>query len=245
MGVLAWLAALAAAGCTTKLTSANVKPLDPHKFAARPIVKHPCPGREMSKSSRLKGREATPAEKKKVVSGVRWKGKMPGGESSRLFRDVLQRVEARLSLSRAQVLPRLSNKTRMTYGPGHGTQIEYVAADGQNYLWYPGNRVILTGRWQACEARFEASPESGEQVVITYGMICYKYGRRTYNPVTKTRGGNWKCTPAGVSEKRIVELRSGDIFGLAGRKAPPFVLPKARTSLKLLEALMKGREQPI
>lgn len=76
-------------------------------------------------------------------------------------------------------------------------------------------------------------------------MICYKYGRRTYNPVSGTRGAKLQCTPAGVSEESIVELRSGDIFGLAGRKVPPFVLPKARTSLKLLEALMKGREQPI
>src|SRR4029453_11353963 len=37
--------------------------------------------------------------------------------------------------------------TRISFSPGHGTQVSYMRADGTVFLWYPGNRVVVRGRW--------------------------------------------------------------------------------------------------
>jgi hypothetical protein len=116
----------------------------------------------------------------------------------------------------------IGNQTTMTYDPGHGTQVEYVAADGTNYLWYPGNRVVLPGHWKV----------DGEN-------ICFAYGANTYNPVTHTRGGDFECWPTAAYLGTIVERAPGDVFGLKGRKAVPFALTKARTTI----AALKGGKQ--
>lgn len=42
----------------------------------------------------------------------------------------------------------LAGTTQMTYSPGHGTQIEYLANGGGAWLWYPGNANIVVGEWK-------------------------------------------------------------------------------------------------
>ena len=117
----------------------------------------------------------------------------------------------------------IGNQTTLTYDPGHGTQVEFVAANGTNYLWYPGNRIVLPGHWKLDGAN-----------------ICWSYPENSYNPVTGQTGSNWECEPKSVYASTIVERAKGDVFGLAHRSAVPFKLSKTRTSIAALSKLIRG-----
>lgn len=121
---------------------------------------------------------------------------------------------------------RPSDVTVMSYGRGHGTQVEYLGSNGMSYLWYPGNRVVLPAPWK-----------------YQKDQICYLYGSNTYNPVTKERGGKWECQPIATSKLTRVETARGDVFGLAKRRAVPFVLPRARTTLSTLAGRPVGSKR--
>jgi hypothetical protein len=105
--------------------------------------------------------------------------------------------------------PRTSCKycgqTLLFYSPGHGNQIEYLDPDGRCYLWYPGNSVILVGKWRIDES-----------------SIYFQYGSNTYNPVTDVQGGGWEGQPINVWSRDIVDHVSGDILGI--QRTLPFVL---------------------
>jgi len=113
----------------------------------------------------------------------------------------------------------IGNQTTMTFDPGHGTQVEYVAADGTNYLWYPGNRVVLPGHWK-----------------LEGANICFAYGANTYNPVTGQHGPGFECERKADYLSHIVDRAAGDVFGLKGRGTVPFVLTKTRTTIAALRA---------
>ncbi len=118
--------------------------------------------------------------------------------------------------------PKLANKTYYFYGPGHGSQVEYYDAKGRNWLWYPGNRIVLPGRWKA----------EGDR-------LCFKYTPNSYNPMTGASGSNWECTTASGFEKEVKDVVAGDVFGLAKRGNVPFSLPRGKTSIKALLARVK------
>ena len=109
--------------------------------------------------------------------------------------------------------------TNMMVDRAHGTQIEYVTTSGKAFLWYPGNDVILEGRWK----------REGEN-------ICFAYGENTYNPATGTQGGGWECMPFNIYWWVVEERMPDDIFALEGRGAVPFKLNPARTTLEKLLA---------
>ena len=123
-----------------------------------------------------------------------------------------------------QAAPALAGKTNLTYDTGHGTQVEYYSADGQNYLWYPGNKIVLPGHWKL-DGGSRAHPAN----------ICFAYPANSYNPVTHQYGPGWECEPMAVYSAHLAEQANGDVFGLASRRAVPFVLSPARTSIKQLE----------
>jgi hypothetical protein len=106
------------------------------------------------------------------------------------------------------------NKTRVSFGPGHGTQVSYMRSDGAVFLWYPGNRVVLRGDWR-----------------IQDGRVCFRYGANTYNPVTGRGGGGWECRPIGAFSRTTVDRVPGDVFGLTKRNTVPFVLAPDRTTI--------------
>lgn len=114
----------------------------------------------------------------------------------------------------------LANKTQQSFSPGHGMQIEYLAADGATWLWYPGNTKVLPGQWKT---------EGAD--------LCFRYGKNTYNPVTKHKGDGWECAPLKVYNQTIVTSTKGDIFGLAGRKKVPFDLPAKLLPIGQLQAI--------
>ncbi len=106
----------------------------------------------------------------------------------------------------------LRGSTVKTFNSQHGTQIEYLAANGNTYLWYPGNRVILAGRWRT-------------KSIGRYGVICFKYSRNSYNPFTRKRGGQWNCEGSLIYLTMNAEIRRGDPLGLSSGRLP-FVLPR-------------------
>lgn len=128
----------------------------------------------------------------------------------------------------AQAGQKLTNQTILHYGPGHGTQVEYMGANGKTYLWYPGNRVILPGQWKL-QGGTKANP----------AQICFKYGPNTYNPYTGVYGSVWECEPMSVYRSTSIEQADGDIFGLSTRSKPPFRLSSQRTTLDKLMRKLK------
>jgi hypothetical protein len=116
-----------------------------------------------------------------------------------------------------------SGQTMMSYDPGHGTQVEYIAPNGKTYLLYPGNKVIVHGSW-----KLERTPKP------TVFSLCFKYPSNSYNPVTKQFGGSWECQIAGFYLRGIADHAKGDVLGLARSSAVPFVLSPGRTSLSAL-----------
>jgi hypothetical protein len=75
----------------------------------------------------------------------------------------------------AVAAPQIGGYTNMSHDAGHGTQVEYLSPGGSAWLWYPGNSVILPGKWK----------RSGEN-------ICFAYTANSYNPVTGHKGGDWE-----------------------------------------------------
>jgi hypothetical protein len=125
-------------------------------------------------------------------------------------------------VARAASIP--TNSTNMTWDSGHGTQVEYVSADGRTFLWYPGNKVILPGHWK-----------------MQGRNVCFLYGANTYNPVTKVVGAVWECEPTNVYGALQTERAKGDVFGLSTRGAVPFILTNIRTTIGALAGQMGVR----
>ena len=133
-----------------------------------------------------------------------------------------------------------SGYTRNTFDPWHGTQVEYNAPDGMSYLWYPGNRVIVKGRWKVETSTSKAVEPVvvANKVVTTVRpqpyLICYQYGLNSYNPVTKQRGGNWSCRPLPDDKYLGTERMKGDPLGLSTSVGVPYPLDKKKTTIDRL-----------
>jgi hypothetical protein len=117
-------------------------------------------------------------------------------------------------------------KTRVSFSPGHGTQVSYMNAAGAVFLWYPGNAIVLPGRWRIEEVTVANQP---------HAALCFQYGANTYNPVTKERGATWNCLPAHFWARTTVDSAEGDVFGLTRRSAVPFRLSPERTTIADLQ----------
>jgi len=122
-----------------------------------------------------------------------------------------------------------SGKTTKTFSLGHGTQISYYAPNGMTYLWYPGNAVVLPGRWyiEEREPFRSTAADHKRPVMLPRNLICFVYGANTYSPVTRQPGGSPECTMVPMFQVKINERRPGDIFGLSARARAPFVLSSA------------------
>lgn len=107
------------------------------------------------------------------------------------------------STSKVVSASQFQNKTVRSSSADVGTQVEYMAANGQSYLWISGNRKLLTGKWSVAD--------SGH-------LVCFQYRSKP------------RCQFAGSFLSMIDEKVSGDVFGL-GRGALPFKLPYGRFSI--------------
>jgi hypothetical protein len=121
-----------------------------------------------------------------------------------------------------QARSHLSNGTQMTFGPGHGTQVEFMQQDGAAFLFYPGNTRIVPGQWKL------------EQLAGGSVALCFKYGANTYNPVTRQSGAGWDCEDIARYKAGVVDSAGGDVLGLARQTSVPFALPRERTTITRL-----------
>jgi hypothetical protein len=134
-----------------------------------------------------------------------------------------------MASSSQKVRAYIANHTRMTSDQGHGTQVEYNAPDGMSYLWYPGNRVAVLGRWKVEEG---LAPDQVHHFV----HLCYLYSVLTYDPVDNSRGGKWECIPAWYAMIRTKERIPGNPFRLGNSVKIPFILSPQETNLAKLLA---------
>lgn len=106
----------------------------------------------------------------------------------------------------------LADTTLATWDRQHGTQIEYLGADGRTALWYPGNSGPVMGQWEIRDkGRGDAE-------------ICFRYGADTFNPVTGQSGGDWECQDVYYYTAWKFERVAGDPFNLTSGRLP-FILP--------------------
>ncbi|WP_425616383.1 hypothetical protein NA78x_000029 [Anatilimnocola sp. NA78] len=138
----------------------------------------------------------------------------------------LRRRLAKLDAEWEAKFPRTGCKycgnTLLFYDLGHGNQIEYLDPGGRCYLWYPGNPVILVGKWRVSES-----------------SIYFQYGLNTYNPVMNVRGGSWEEQSIDHWSSGIVDRVPGDVFGI--KRSFPFVL-KSNPPLNSLSELRLPEE---
>ncbi|WP_306031073.1 hypothetical protein [Stappia sp. MMSF_3263] len=99
----------------------------------------------------------------------------------------------------------MSDRTHVSYMPGHGTQISYTSADGRSWLWYPGNPRILQGRWKLDDSK-------------DYLQVCYNYGPGTRNPMMKDAPSGFQCGNFVNQQVFALDTKRGDVFGLATAK---------------------------
>lgn len=132
----------------------------------------------------------------------------------------------------------LAGKTRLSRMPIHGTQVSYATADGRSYLWYPGNKVVLAGRWRVEDRAIEIRQGGAAVARKSQPRLCYDYGPNSYNPATG-RGGGWECTNFMNLRFAGAETRPGDVFGLSRSKAVPFVLSTEPATIDGLVARLK------
>jgi hypothetical protein len=138
------------------------------------------------------------------------------------------------NLAEAQTVHSIAGKTYRTWSGGHGSQIQYVGPRGLwAFLWYPGNRVIVPSKWRP--APFAGQPGK-----------CELWPENTYNPTAPNRATHVECTTERAWQARILEVASGDIFGLAHDprvvRPTPFPLPREPLTFAQIRQMM--RDQP-
>lgn len=100
-------------------------------------------------------------------------------------------------------------------GP-HGVQVFYVTADGDSFLWYPGNRRVVHGEYRLIGNAPEGLlPKRGR-----VDGIKFKYQPNSYNPVTGRRGGTWDRRDRMEGARSVISYARGDIFDLSSGSVP-------------------------
>lgn len=126
------------------------------------------------------------------------------------------RKEAILELQSREVLfpnyPQ-SGKTYLYFDLAHGFQANFLS-NGDAWLWYPGNVVII-------QEVYRQESASGQPV------LCWKHSSNTSNPVTGRRGGI-ACEPLESARKSVVAVLNGDPFNLRTGIAP-YKLPRCKS----------------
>jgi len=101
----------------------------------------------------------------------------------------------------------VSNQTHLILQQGHGVYLEYTDAQGRLFMWYPGNKNVVSGTWK---------------VMDTYSppRTCFKYLNAVHG-VTGQYEPN-ECVPPEQVIGRPYDLgvRAGDPFNLASGKIP-------------------------
>lgn len=117
-------------------------------------------------------------------------------------------------------------------GTKGATRVAYFAPNGTLYSWTRGGRIERS-RWELRPAGSlpltKLGPKGREKRSVARLDLC----ERPVGLPRPGRGTDWTCRDANTFGARA-DHRKGDVFGLAKRMRPPFALPQARTSAKVL-----------
>jgi hypothetical protein len=108
---------------------------------------------------------------------------------------------------KAALTANLSDVTKIIYQAGYGVFIEYTSADGQDRMWFPGNRGVVKGVWGLRE--------------MGGGLrACFHY-LNSRNVVTGEFEST-ECVEAAqeLSDAVVLDRRSGDVFKLMSDRIP-------------------------
>ncbi|SLN49347.1 hypothetical protein TRL7639_02733 [Falsiruegeria litorea R37] len=97
--------------------------------------------------------------------------------------------------------------TYLSFSSAHGFQVNLIGSDGRAWLWYPGNSAGVPELYKLDQI-------NGIQA------LCWAHPGNTYNPVTQTPGGGYKCEELKLARKTIVSSLRGDPFNLASGRVP-------------------------
>lgn len=131
------------------------------------------------------------------------------------------------------------DRTVLTHSPRHGTQVEYIAANGDSFLWYPGNETILRGAfavlWENASAEIDDPQDGRYRGQVKLSHVCFRYGANSYDPASGRRGGGFECGAYARQREAVKETRKGDVFGLATRASAPFPLGREAQTIAALQ----------
>ncbi|HEV7336067.1 MAG TPA: hypothetical protein VGO06_08875 [Bosea sp. (in: a-proteobacteria)] len=131
------------------------------------------------------------------------------------------------------------DRTVLTHSAQHGTQVEYIAANGDSFLWYPGNDAILRSTfavlWENASAEIDDPQEGRYRGQVKLNYVCFRYAANSYNPATGHRGGGFECGTYARQRDAVKETRKGDVFGLATRSSAPFPLGREAQTIAALQ----------
>lgn len=133
--------------------------------------------------------------------------------------------------------------TRVSFMPGHGTQVSYLAPDGTGRLWYPGNAVVLANEWKFVKPKAPSPgflPAPLPESMLKDTLICFKYPEGSVNRYAYQPAGRFNCVSASRLAAYDVDSAPGDAFGLMTRAEAPFVLSKDRTTVAALKEKIAG-----
>lgn len=108
--------------------------------------------------------------------------------------------------------------TYLTFDPDHKFQVEYYESETRSWLWYGGNDAALPAEWQVKIISPQGIRSPLDKELQT--QICWRYGLNTYNPSTKTSGGEFQCTAQINLLQTTVSSLDGDVFDLASGEVP-------------------------
>lgn len=106
--------------------------------------------------------------------------------------------------------------TYATLTGAHGVQIEYFSSDGRVFLWYPGNRGVVTGLYRVIGHAVPGGTPRPDQI----RFMEFNYQANSYNPVTGEAGGKWELARLSELRERTVSYAKGDIFDLSSGAVP-------------------------
>ncbi len=144
-----------------------------------------------------------------------------------LCEDVKQRVAEAPVYTAAEIADLYADKTRLSYGPRHGNQVEYTGPGGKAILWYPGQDQVVVGEWKVPEGKY----------------VCFHYPSIAVDRIVGGLSDRWACH---IIEDAIAgsDALDGDVFDLNKAYWVPYGLNRhPRTSVDEVKRKIKKFKQ--
>lgn len=135
--------------------------------------------------------------------------------------------------------------TVVTHVDRFGTQAVYFEPSGALYLWSAAKDGVQVGAWKydllatGTAATYQGSAGinySVEELETDWG-ICFQYKDEAGNILRRREGGDWNCALLTDFEALVFDKAPGDVFALAGGRAPASMPPEARLPIAALRGL--------